>query len=523
MLKQKDIMECLPLLASVLGNQYGVTVEIGGSEAYTDGKTIHLPALPLDSEPELITMIKGYCDHESAHIRETDFETLRKANLTPFQHNLFNILEDYRVEERLSARYPGCRENFRHLIQKLFGKEKVGDTNPAFSILNTILLTVRSWSVDAIIPRRESVAKTMERHYAGLRKALDGILGRVRDSCKDTEECIRYALELEQAILAWSLEQKSITEPEKKNLGAAQDESVAPSNGSLDSLAKAVGASSSDELPRGFGEALAERIKLNSPRDRQKQVRVAVTGKKRLTELPPEQVSRIEHQTAGLAFRLQGLMQAQKWLPVMPGVRGRLSSSLCHRLAAGNPRVFVKNGFRESPNTAVHILLDSSGSMNDSRLMLANAVCYAVGKALQGIHGVNLGITAFPGANTPKRGATVAPVLRHGEKLTTRFPEIAYGLTPMAESLWWVMQQMCCLRENRKIILIITDGEPDSIPAAQEAFKQAQKKGFECYGLGIMRSSIATLLPHTSRVIETLPQIAPALFELLEGALRNNA
>ena len=95
--------------------------------------------------------------------------------------------------------------------------------------------------------------------------------------------------------------------------------------------------------------------------------------------------------------------------------------------------------------------------------MLANAVCYAVGKALQGIPGVNLGITAFPGANRAKRGATVAPVLRHGEKLTARFPEIAYGMTPMAESLWWVMQQMCLLRENRKIILIITDGEPDSI------------------------------------------------------------
>ena len=70
----------------------------------------------------------------------------------------------------------------------------------------------------------------------------------------------------------------------------------------------------------------------------------------------------------------------------------------------------------------------------------------------------------------------------------------------MAESLWWVMQQMCLLRENRKIILIITDGEPDSIPAAQEAFKQAQKKGFECYGLGIMCSNIATccLMPAAS-------------------------
>ena len=246
-------------------------------------------------------------------------------------------------------------------------------------------------------------------------------------------------------------------------------------------------------------------------------------GKKRLAELPPEQRSRIERQTAGLGFRLQGFMQAQKWLPVMPGVRGRLSSSLCHRLVVGNPRVFVKNGFRESPNTAVHILLDSSGSMNDSGIMLANAVCYAVGKALQGIPGVNLGITAFPGANRAKRGATVAPVLRHGEKLTARFPEIAYGMTPMAESLWWVMQQMCLLHESRKIILIITDGEPDSIPTAQEAFKQAQKKGFECCGLGIMCPSISTLLPHTSRVIETLPQLAPALFELLEGALRRKA
>lgn len=95
-----------------------------------------------------------------------------------------------------------------------------------------------------------------------------------------------------------------------------------PSNASLDSLAKAVGALSSDELPRGFGEALAERIELNRPKDRQKQLRVAVTGQKRLAELPPEQVSRIERQTAGLGFRLQGLMQAQKWLPAMREYEG---------------------------------------------------------------------------------------------------------------------------------------------------------------------------------------------------------
>ena len=130
---------------------------------------------------------------------------------------------------------------------------------------------------------------------------------------------------------------------------------MVPSGAPLDSLTKAVGVLPSDELPRGFGETLAERIETDSPRDRQKQLRVAATGQKRLAELPPEQLRRIERQPAGLGFRLQGLMQGQKWLPVMPGVRGRFSSSLYHRLAVGNPRVFVKNGFSESPNTAVHI------------------------------------------------------------------------------------------------------------------------------------------------------------------------
>ena len=46
MLRTKDIMSCLPLLACILGKQYNITVEIGGTTAYTNGKTIHIPSLP---------------------------------------------------------------------------------------------------------------------------------------------------------------------------------------------------------------------------------------------------------------------------------------------------------------------------------------------------------------------------------------------------------------------------------------------------------------------------------------------
>lgn len=45
MIRTKDIMSCLPLLACILGKQYNITVEIGGTQAYTDGRTIHILSL----------------------------------------------------------------------------------------------------------------------------------------------------------------------------------------------------------------------------------------------------------------------------------------------------------------------------------------------------------------------------------------------------------------------------------------------------------------------------------------------
>lgn len=76
-LREKDILGCLPLLASVLGNTYGVHVRIGGSDACTDGNMIQLPSLPVDCGEELLLLVRGFIDHESAHIRYTDFKAFK--------------------------------------------------------------------------------------------------------------------------------------------------------------------------------------------------------------------------------------------------------------------------------------------------------------------------------------------------------------------------------------------------------------------------------------------------------------
>ncbi|MBO4368563.1 MAG: hypothetical protein J5803_00460 [Desulfovibrio sp.] len=107
MIRNKDILSCLPLLASVLGRSYGVQVRIGGNSAYTKGNEIHIPSLPIDCASDTLALARGYIDHESAHIRFTDFEVLRAARLDAVTHHIWNSIEDWRVEGKLSLLYPG--------------------------------------------------------------------------------------------------------------------------------------------------------------------------------------------------------------------------------------------------------------------------------------------------------------------------------------------------------------------------------------------------------------------------------
>ena len=104
----KHIIKALPLLASVLGRKYGVQVRIGGDTAFTNGNIIQLPSLPLDGDETLIGLIRGYLDHEAAHIRATDFDTLNTANVTPLEKHIWNML----LQIRPCLFWTGCSSLF---------------------------------------------------------------------------------------------------------------------------------------------------------------------------------------------------------------------------------------------------------------------------------------------------------------------------------------------------------------------------------------------------------------------------
>lgn len=548
MIRSRDIMASLPLVASILGDRYGVNVLIGGNQACTNGKTIMLPTLPLDCDAELLALAKGYLDHEAAHIRHTDFEALQAANLTPLQKHLWNILEDWRCENALAALYPGCRQHFRWLIQHHFGKEdddKAGDINPALSVLNYVLLTVRAWDVPAIETQRRKEATTVQQVYPKLLDRLDSVLNKVRVDCKNTQDAIDYALRL-SAIMEEYVNKPTPQKAEKQsneNTGRqvvspkpqaeSPTDSASPSEGIPSTNSQAESArtaaqqqleemlhASKNDLPQHLGAMIAETLNAQQATPHQQGLAVARTGFKHTNILSEDIRTESIRSSMALRTRLHGLLQAVTQQPCAMGRRGKLCPERLHGLAVHNPCVFLKRGEKRQTSTAVHLLVDCSGSMSGHRMELASRACYAVALALCQCRGVNVAVTAFPGSDST--GVTVAPILRHGERMHHRFSMTGAGYTPLAEALWWVMQRMCPLKEERKIILILSDGSPDSIPAARHALKQADVLGFEVMGLGIQDNSMNMLLPPLgmpTRTITDLSELAPAMFAMLQTAL----
>lgn len=198
------------------------------------------------------------------------------------------------------------------------------------------------------------------------------------------------------------------------------------------------------------------------------------------------------------------------------------------RIAVNDARLFARRGIRQGIHTAIHILLDASTSMrHGDKITLACHACYAVADALQHVPGVGVAVTAFPNGLCPRDGqasahwATVAPILTHKQNIHPRFNIRCNGGTPMAEAVWWVLQQLCALEEKRKLLLIISDGEPDNANEAKNAIQACHAHGTEVYGIGIQTTAMRRLLPEKqTRVIHDLNELTPALFDLLRITLQ---
>ena len=181
---QTPFLRALPIVAKALSENYGVSLEIRGTQARTDGRCIILPVLPEDDQKAAV-LARGYLDHESGHVKHTDFACLDGAGLSG---NLANILEDIRVEQAMSRRYPGCRENLDALARLLvaegdFQSLKPSDP-PAMLVQGLVLYLLRSRVLgqQALAPLAAQAQAVFDGKFPGLRSQVEAIALEVKDA-----------------------------------------------------------------------------------------------------------------------------------------------------------------------------------------------------------------------------------------------------------------------------------------------------------------------------------------------------
>lgn len=576
-IRNKDILGCFPLLASVLGDKYGVDIRIGGDKAMTDGKVISIPAMPAELDDDMLEAARGYVDHESAHIRYTDIDAMRNAKLDKLEQWLFNSIEDWRVEKKLASVFPGCGHNFRKLIKRLFGETaRTGSKNPVLSVLDYALLTARSWTVPEVTARLAQTAQILDENFPTLRSGMDALLMEIPGSCDSTAEAITHAQKLGACIRQYfndpkmerenpaNLQDEGENRGEGKSGGSSssrgdanqqnqnsgqyhsgqpdktstsshsqnndakggatepQDSPANPANpensgcrlNDLDALLS----DGDEDAPQNLGDMLSARLDAQATPNNDEGVIMATAGKKEVSAFSPEERMEAMRNSVAMRQRLAGFLQARTLKQGGTGRNGKLNSAHLHRICVGNAKVFRRKTERTALDTAVHILLDCSSSMRGMPMSVARKACYALVKSLVSVKGVNLAVTAFPADD---EDVAVYPAIRHGQMVKEMPALEAFGDTPLGPALWWVMREMLPLKESRKLIIILTDGVPNSVKAAKLAISQCQKLKMEVMGIGIQTASITHLLPKSGKVIWQINELAPAMFELMRNALLN--
>jgi cobalamin biosynthesis protein CobT len=239
-------------------------------------------------------------------------------------------------------------------------------------------------------------------------------------------------------------------------------------------------------------------------------------------------LDKVQSESVKIRAALQGVVQSQNLNRTYPASRGRrLIDRRISQLALGDMRVFARGSVKPAPNTAIHLLLDRSESMSDwvlddqgqiaaSRLSIALEATLALALAFEGIPGVNPGMTAFPGIDDE----SVFRLLEHGERVRSRveaYSLLARNSTPMTEAIWFAAASLFRCRESRKVMMVMTDGQPNDQLSTLEILQRCRDGGIETVGVGL-GIDVSHLFP-VAIAINDFRELRSQLFELSKTLL----
>jgi len=545
------LKNALPIVAAAYGEKFGVKVLIQGQDAFTDGERIVIPTANPD-DPHYQQIAWGYLAHEAAHIRHTNFDMVQKASSKPIRKALLNIIEDVRIENELAKDYPGTRRSISQVIEYMVDTQQMcvpEQLEPASNLQAWLLFRLRCHFLGqkALTPLYQAVDERVRQLFpAAAMSRLSAMLTAV-PSLASTGE----VLKLVDAIVAM-LEEESRPPQDESDADSGNDigqDAINDSNNSsgsqtpetdssatgdfaetgdsdnsdqADNLRQALEASAAQFEPDTFAqvaEVLSEQAEghqgvtpLSLPQAEQ-----AMLGDEAILTLSASE-------SAQIRARLRGMVQSSQDNRNHAKRHGLRVAT--HRLAAsqaGESRLFIQRLPRIAPNAAVHLLVDISGSMgkpigegNRKYFHVANEAALALAMALEGIPGVVPAVSYFPGIHQEVSIALLPKQsVRHRAACFDQKPR---GCTPMAQAMWFAANSLLAQKQKRKLMIVLTDGDPDDWAATHDIVDRCRRSGFELLGIGIQTRSVEKFFPQ-SIVINDVKDLKRELFEVTQQLL----
>jgi hypothetical protein len=187
----------------------------------------------------------------------------------------------------------------------------------------------------------------------------------------------------------------------------------------------------------------------------------------------------------------------------------QIDRRVLHRLAVNDARVFRKERPGRKLDTSVVLLLDTSGSMGGSPIETACGAAYAFACAVESIPGVEMAVLSFPSTQL------ILPFGKKASRWEGAFQIVHGGSTPTDVAIQCGLELLSNRRSERKVIVCVTDGEPDDRVVTRAMVDYAVRAKVEVHGLGIMSECGRGLFPTWSSVTE-LAELPRALVAMLD-------
>lgn len=520
----------LSALASLVGAKSGVKVvfDANAKTASTNGQTIFLPQFKTLGNRKEAICISALVDHEMMHLKWSDFVHVNTffhgmvskhgEKYGAFASGLLNTIEDYWGELAQAKVHPGSRMNILAgvpiLIELGFYAE-VTDEQPLLTAISNMALhylCAKCYGTPELVEFSKShevalAAKISDVEYFQLISLLEDA-----DNCNSTvnaadlaESILNLVIQMakEDEELSKEIEKEDVAQPKDMadRLVDAMNALAGEPSAERDSLAESLASLENDhsfEYQQLKGMPHSEKQDINllaaqfhdtSPApfggDTAREI-LRKTNDVTFKILEDGLLEICQDLRKGVARSVSKLIEAKRYSETYFKNSGnRMNSSRLGSVATGNFNIFEKTDEADGINTAVMLVADFSGSMfyrGYSRnaggkycklySTYCNALLMEVGAALSK-NDVPFGIATYGDAIADFKAFTTP-----WKTVKSMVPCVTQmGSTATAEALHHSIFALSKRMESKRVIVLVTDGEPNSCQATISQMIEAKHSG----------------------------------------------